>query len=355
MRKCYFLLVFLAFSFLIQNVQAESFEFLWLPEQWTYDHTNADVIQEYSGKKFVSKWTNQQQTEALKLYAPTFNVPKGSTRLLLTGLLQFQKAYEMGLECSVVDVSNGATICTYYDGLYQFGISIQAKAFYNNGALGSFCDIKMVDKTGFFKLECPIFSNATTIDQVSFYVYHTSYAVNAKPEMFIGLSRDIMFYKSGDNAINASIQEQTKQQHEDAQKQLEEQKKQTDTMNETKDFVTSDEQPDTDISVLGNVSGIFPPGPVDSLLNIPFTFLSIVNSSLGGVCKPFSGNFVFDTTLTIPCFSELVYDDVPDYLMIFINVIPTAFLLIKYFKHLYKKVDRAVSLETTSDDEWGCV
>lgn len=124
-------------------------------------------------------------------------------------------------------------------------------------------------------------------------------------------------------------------------------------LNETNDYIKDDTAPSSDISVLGNVQGIFPPGPVDSLLNIPFQFLSVLTSSFGGVCVPMSGTFVFDSTLTLPCFSEVFYSNVPAALMVFINTIPSAFILIKYFKHLYKKVDRAVNMNANADDEWG--
>ena len=122
---------------------------------------------------------------------------------------------------------------------------------------------------------------------------------------------------------------------------------------EIKNYVTDDTAPDTDISSLGTVSGLLPEGPVDSLLNLPFYFLSIITSSFGGICVPLEGTFVFNSTLTLPCFSDLFYSNVPTVLMTFINLIPSAFILLRYFKHLYKKVDRAVSMNSNSDDEWG--
>lgn len=130
-----------------------------------------------------------------------------------------------------------------------------------------------------------------------------------------------------------------------------------DTLNksveDTNKFLKDDTEPNSDISSLGNVQGLLPVGPVDTLLNIPFTFLSVVNNSLSGTCVPLTGTFVFNSTLTIPCFGSMFYDNVPEGLMVFINLIPSAFLLISYFKHLYKKVDRAVSLQSTDEDEWG--
>lgn len=146
-----------------------------------------------------------------------------------------------------------------------------------------------------------------------------------------------------DNINNNQVQ--TNQKLDDVNKNLK----------ETNDFLKDDTEPDSDISSLGNVQGLLPPGPVDTLLNIPFTFLSIVSSSLSGTCVPLTGDFVFGSTLTIPCFGNLFYDNVPSALMIFINLIPSAFILINYFKHLYKKVDRAVSLQTTAEDEWGVI
>lgn len=121
------------------------------------------------------------------------------------------------------------------------------------------------------------------------------------------------------------------------------------------DTITDDTEPDADISSLGNVQGLLPAGPVDSLLNIPFMFLSVITTSFGGVCRPIRGTFVFDSTLEIPCFSDLFYNNVPDLVMTFINLIPSAFILILYFKHLYKKVDRAISMNTNADDEWGVI
>lgn len=126
-----------------------------------------------------------------------------------------------------------------------------------------------------------------------------------------------------------------------------------DEIGEINDYLTSDEQPSSDISSLGNVQGLLPPGPVDSLLNIPFDFLSIVISSMGNVCVPLTGDFIFGSTLTIPCFGDTFYDNVPAGLMVFLNVIPSIFILIPYFKHLYKKIDRAVSMNSNSDDTWG--
>lgn len=114
--------------------------------------------------------------------------------------------------------------------------------------------------------------------------------------------------------------------------------------------------PSSDISSLGNVQGLLPPGPVDSLLNIPAQFLSVVVSSVGGECKPLSGTWVYDQSLTFPCFDQIIWDDFEDdTLLKFLELIPCGFILILYFKHLYKKVERATSMNTNTDDEWGVI
>lgn len=301
MKNKLIILFTVGFMLMIPTVKAESFNFQWLPNQWTYDHTNADVIQEYSGKKFVPKHANNQQTEILKLYAPSFNVPKGSSRLLLTGLLQFQKAYDIVIECSHESSLGSSITCTKYGSLSEFGVSIQAKAFYNNGNLGSFCDIKMVDKTGFFKLECPVFSNASTVDQVSFHIYHTSYSPTIQPEMFIGLSRDIMFYESGDNSINAAIKDQTNQQHQDSQAQLEEQKKQTEALTNSNVDVNGDFFNGFDNNTHGLTSVITAPlqliGSITSstcsplTLPMPFGMPNAQLPCMGTIYKNYFGTF----------------------------------------------------------------
>ena len=126
-------------------------------------------------------------------------------------------------------------------------------------------------------------------------------------------------------------------------------------LKDTNDFLKDNTDPNVDVSSLGTVSGLLPAGPVDSLLNIPFKFLSVLSSSVSSACVPVSTNWVFNTTLNIPCFSEQFYSEVPTALMTFLQVVPCAFILIKYFKHLYKKVDRAVTMNTTADDEWGVI
>lgn len=197
----------------------------------------------------------------------------------------------------------------------------------------------------------------TYINSLFFYIPFTTTGSPGEWQTFsVGQSFSITDTTDTDDVIidqNQIIIDQNKETNEKLDKtndnlnDLKEQEK------ETYDYLTDESQPSSDISSLGNVQGLLPPGPVDSLLNIPFKFLSVVNSSFGGVCKPLEGPFVYDSTLTLPCFSEVFYDEVPPLLLNFLSLIPASWILISYFKHLYKKVNRAVSMETNADDEWG--
>lgn len=188
-------------------------------------------------------------------------------------------------------------------------------------------------------------------------------------ELYVGitsLSADVVISEDPNTGLLGGIQNQQQQTNNklditinqnqtiiDQNNQLNQNQQQTnEKLDDINNTLNDDTPPEADISALGNVQGLLPPGPLDSLLNIPFDFLSIAINSLTGTCVALTGNFVFDSTLTIPCFNDF-YDDVPVSLMVFLNLIPSAFILIGYYKHLYKKVDRALSMNTTSDDEWG--
>ena len=105
-------------------------------------------------------------------------------------------------------------------------------------------------------------------------------------------------------------------------------------------------------SNLGGISSLLPSGPIDSLLSIPINFLNRSINALNGTCSPFKTKYVFNQELEIPCFGEY-YESFPAASKILLDTIPSAILLVAYFKHLYKKVDRATSLQANSDDDWG--
>lgn len=149
-------------------------------------------------------------------------------------------------------------------------------------------------------------------------------------------------------------------QLEEQKKQTEEQKKQTEAIEQTKDFVTDTSTPDSsDIANSDSVPGVglLPDGPLDSLLLLPVNLLNSIIRSLGGTCSPISiplPDYVGSSEkMTFPCMDSIIYSGKFAPLATVIGSVASGFILFYYLKHLYKKVDRATSLETTDEDEWG--
>lgn len=159
------------------------------------------------------------------------------------------------------------------------------------------------------------------------------------------------------NQIIDGIGQMKDQMHEDNQAMLDEQKKQTEAINETKDFITDTSEPDSsDIATSDSLPsvGLLPPGPVDSILLLPVNIMNSILSSLGGSCSPIVAPLPFvGENITFPCFGDTIYNGDFAPLANIIGVVASAFILYGYLKHLYKKVDRATSLETNDEDEWG--
>lgn len=155
------------------------------------------------------------------------------------------------------------------------------------------------------------------------------------------------------NAINNA----SEQAHQDSQAQLEEQKKANEIAEEQKNFVTDTSTPEaSDIANSSTIpsSGLLPDGPLDSILLLPVNILNSIIQSLGGTCSPIEATLPFvDEKLVFPCFNTSVYQGSFEAAGNIVGAIGSAFILYGYFKHLYKKVDRAVSMETTDEDEWG--
>ena len=166
------------------------------------------------------------------------------------------------------------------------------------------------------------------------------------------------FIVGGANSSNVPcthVQTQLNQAKLDSQ--TEEIKKGNDLQKEQNDYLMDDTAPNSDISGLGTVQGLLPPGPLDSLLNLPATALSVTLSSLSGTCLPIDAPLPYvNKNIQIPCFDQIIYNESGfSNLMTWVGIVPAAFILLSYFKRLYKKIDRATSLQTTDEDEWGAV
>lgn len=161
----------------------------------------------------------------------------------------------------------------------------------------------------------------------------------------------------GQQATTDAVNNAANQAHKDSQAQLEESKKQTQIAEEQKNFVTDTSTPEaSDIANSSTIpsSGLLPDGPLDSILLLPVNILNSMIQSLGGSCTPIEAPLPYvDEKIVLPCFNDSVYKGSFEGVGTIIGGIGSAIILYGYFKHLYKKVDRAVSMETTDEDEWG--
>ena len=117
---------------------------------------------------------------------------------------------------------------------------------------------------------------------------------------------------------------------------------------------------DTTVPELGSLAdaaGWLPPGPVDSVLNLPLSFLNNLSDNLGGSCQPVTLTLPYvNKNIELPCVSTL-YDKIG--LTPFLNwtsPIVCCFILFGYLINLYKWVDDTLTLrENTYIDNWGGV
>lgn len=168
----------------------------------------------------------------------------------------------------------------------------------------------------------------------------------------------------GDNATDKIINNQDKNTNKLLQKMIEtdkllaSMKSSTDKSNQTqediKNALTDESLPE--MGGLENAVGWLPPGPVDSILNLPLSLLNNLSTNLGKTCKPISLTLPYlskNNKFELPCIKTLyVKMGIDDYLEV-IGTIASAFILYYYFLNLYKWVDNKLSLKDDNSNEWG--
>lgn len=109
--------------------------------------------------------------------------------------------------------------------------------------------------------------------------------------------------------------------------------------------------PDTDS--LNGMAGWLPPGPVDSILNLPLTFLNNLTISVSSSCSPVSLPLPFvDKSFDLPCFNSIINSiNGANNLWILIGTITSVLILYYYLKNLYKWIDNKLSMN--EDTDWG--
>lgn len=110
-----------------------------------------------------------------------------------------------------------------------------------------------------------------------------------------------------------------------------------------------------DTSQMSELTGIFPAGPIDGLLAIPLNLITILSNNTSGSCTPLSFTFVWDMPITLPCIGSLFWSQLNSTLLLFLSDVPAVYLFVLWSKSIYKRFERAVSFESSTDDEWGGV
>lgn len=126
-----------------------------------------------------------------------------------------------------------------------------------------------------------------------------------------------------------------------------------------KNSITDESSPN--LSVLQNSAGWLKPGPVDSIINLPLSFLNNLQVNLGKSCTPVVLPLPFvEKDLLLPCLTS-IYSQIEG-LNSWINVIgviAAAFILYRYFMYLYNYIDNTLSFRENNlqgyfdDSIWG--
>lgn len=152
------------------------------------------------------------------------------------------------------------------------------------------------------------------------------------------------------NITNDLQREILNQQKEFNKKQDETNKK----LDDVKDAITSEENPN--LEGLNNSAGWLPAGPLDSILNLPLSFLNNLSTNLSKTCQPVTLPLPFvDKTLDLPCLNS-IYSQIEglDSWITGISIIASVFILFTYLINLYKWVDDTLTFrENNYIDNWG--
>lgn len=127
-------------------------------------------------------------------------------------------------------------------------------------------------------------------------------------------------------------------------------------MEATNDWLTDTTAPSADTSTLGNSAGWLPPGPLDSILNLPIQFIQGIigvftnTNTCAPIVLPLG---LIDYNLEIPCmrpFFELASVNI---VWNTVGTIISAILIFNTLKWLYKFVDDTLSFRENNSTMWG--
>lgn len=129
--------------------------------------------------------------------------------------------------------------------------------------------------------------------------------------------------------------------------------KANDKLDKVNDSIKDETPPN--LKALDNSAGWLPVGPVDSILNLPLSFLNNLSTNLSKTCQPVNLPLPYvDKNLELPCVNS-VYSQIEG-LQTWINgigIVASVFILFYYFINLYKWVDDTLSFRENNWQDWG--
>lgn len=117
--------------------------------------------------------------------------------------------------------------------------------------------------------------------------------------------------------------------------------------------ITDSSSPNT--GALENSAGWLPPGPLDSVLNLPLSLFNALTTNLNKSCNPINIPLPFvNKNITLPCINTLYEQIGITSFLSWIGVIVSGLMLYTYLLKLYKWIEDRISLnETHNVDSWG--
>ena len=114
---------------------------------------------------------------------------------------------------------------------------------------------------------------------------------------------------------------------------------------------------EADVSSAGDTAGWLPPGPIDSIINLPLTMLTNISSSLNKTCSPLEVNLPYvNKSVEIPCLNT-IFNQITGLtnFWTWVGLISSVLILYRYLIELYKYYDRLTTLQANFISDWGGV
>lgn len=120
-------------------------------------------------------------------------------------------------------------------------------------------------------------------------------------------------------------------------------------------WLTNDD--DADVSGAADVAGWLPAGPLDSLINLPLSMLTNINSSLNKTCSPLNVNLPYvNKSVEIPCLNT-IFNQITglNSFWTWVGMIGSVLILYRYLVNLYKYYDHLTDLQANFISDWGSI